>query len=57
VEVTKGGRRVRDVYTLQNIIHMIKSRSLKLAGRVACMGKNFIEDFGGKPGGGGNNVA
>jgi hypothetical protein len=50
VEVTEGWRGVRDVHCLQSIIQIIKLRSLKLAGRVACIGENFIEDFGAKLG-------
>jgi hypothetical protein len=42
-----------DLYSTPNIIRVIKSRRLKLTGRVACKGVNerCVQGFGGKTGG------
>jgi hypothetical protein len=41
---------LHNLYSLSNIIRIIKSRGVKLAGHVACMGtkKQCIPAFGGK---------
>jgi hypothetical protein len=58
-EVAEGWRRLHDeelhsLYASQNIMMMIKSRTVRLLGHAACMGEMrnaYIEIFIGKPGG------
>jgi hypothetical protein len=37
---------LRDLYSSPNIVRVIKSRRMRWAGHVACMGERSLQDFG-----------
>jgi hypothetical protein len=37
------------LYSFPNIFRQMKSRRMRLAGHVACMGEEYAQSFGGKP--------